>query len=97
MGCEGSAIMKNFIQNTKILTWYPAGHIQRLPLDCMPKKTLTTEFTGIRTEKRPRFNWQECVKVVRSNFSGVVNGNWSCRTEQFGGISYGRPRLDRRL
>ena len=65
--------MKNFIENReykdldlvscikfKRLQW--AGHVQRLPLDCIPKKALKAEFTGNRPLGRLSFKQEQGVK-----------------------------------
>jgi hypothetical protein len=70
MGGGGLDIMKNFIENINLdlvscikfkrLQW--AGHVQRLPLDCVPKKAMKAEFTGNRQVGRRRFKLEEGVK-----------------------------------
>jgi len=58
------------MENIKILTcmkfkrlqW--AGHVQRFPLDCVPKKAMKPEFTGNRPVETLIFKWEEGVKEV---------------------------------
>jgi hypothetical protein len=42
------------------LQW--AGQVQRLPLNCIPRKALKAEFNGNRPVERPRFKWDEGVE-----------------------------------
>jgi hypothetical protein len=44
----------------KRLQW--AGHVQRLPLNHIPKKALKAAFTSNQPVGRPRFKWEEGVK-----------------------------------
>lgn len=39
-----------------------AGHIQRLPSYCIPKKALKADFTSNRSVEKPRFNTQKGAK-----------------------------------
>jgi hypothetical protein len=44
----------------KRLQW--AGHVQRLPLDRIPKKALGATFTGRRPVGKPRKRWEDAVQ-----------------------------------
>jgi hypothetical protein len=44
----------------KRLQW--AGHVQRLPLDRIPKKALRAKFTGSHTTGKPTRRWEDGVK-----------------------------------
>jgi hypothetical protein len=44
----------------KRLQW--AGHVQRLPLDRIPKKALRAKFTGSRPAGKPAGRWEDGVK-----------------------------------
>jgi hypothetical protein len=44
----------------KRLQW--AGHIQRLPLDRIPKKALRAKFTGSHLAGKPARRWEDGVK-----------------------------------
>jgi hypothetical protein len=56
------------MENIKILTcmkfkrlqW--TGHVQRFPLDCIPKRAIKPEFTGIQPVVILIFKWEEGVK-----------------------------------
>jgi hypothetical protein len=56
------------MENIKILTcmkfkrlqWI--GHVQRFPLNCIPKKAMRPEFTDIQPVVTLIFNWEEGVK-----------------------------------
>ena len=50
----------------KRLQW--AGCVQRLPLDHTRKKSMKAEFIGSRPVGRPRFNWEEHVKICCHSF-----------------------------
>jgi len=38
------------------------GHVQRFPLDCIPKKAMKPKFTGIEPVVTLIFKWEEGVK-----------------------------------
>jgi hypothetical protein len=44
----------------KRLQW--AGHVQRLPLDRIPKEALQAKFTGSRPAGKPAMKWEDGVK-----------------------------------
>jgi hypothetical protein len=44
----------------KRLQW--AGHVQRLPLDRIPKKALRAKFTGSHPAGKPARRWEDGVK-----------------------------------
>jgi hypothetical protein len=44
----------------KTLQW--AGHVQRFPLNCTPRKAVKAEFTVSQPVGKPRFKWEEDVK-----------------------------------
>jgi hypothetical protein len=51
----------DLVSRTKFKTLQWAGHVQRLPLNRIPKKTLTAKFTGNCPAGRPRFKYEEGV------------------------------------
>jgi hypothetical protein len=70
--------------------WQCDGHVQKLPLDCIPKKALKTAFTDNWPVGKPRFKWEEGVKDA----ARLLRCCWPQRTELFGGRIFGRPRLN---
>jgi len=56
------------MENIKILTCMKfkrpqrTGHVQRFPLDCIPKKAMKPKFTGIEPVVTLIFKWEEGVK-----------------------------------
>jgi hypothetical protein len=61
----------------KRLQW--AGHVQRLPLDHIPKKALKAEFTGNRPVGRPRFKWEQGAKEDAATL--LRCRNWKLTTQ----------------
>jgi len=54
----------------KRLQW--AGHVQRFPLDCIPKKVMKPAFTGNRPVETLIHEWGEGVKEDVTEFSDVT-------------------------
>lgn len=67
-----------------------AGHVQKLPLDCIPKKALEAAFANNWPVGKPRFKWEQGVKML-PDFYIVATGSKPQRTEQCGGRNYVKP------
>ena len=85
MRCGRLDVMKNHIENTNILAWYPALN----SCDCIGPDMYNNSLSTIRyTVVRFRFRWEEGVQEDAAVLQLEAGHTEQNRTEQFAGSSY---------